>query len=396
VVAVPLDGMAVFARAGAAIPLKGGKIRLYPGPASVRELYEDDGETTAYREGGFRRTLMSSRSVDSEGRMEFQLGPCYGNFKKAQGLRPLMILETPVSSVRPMRLTETSLDGVTHVIIDVPVRDELCSSPKPLAEEDPRIIEGCSMHVMAKPGVHASKVCIEVELLRKHPVEGPIKISISANNRTEPKTFKLALGAKPLEILRLDWPLEAGKVEVIDGSLEVQFQSQGREIILNESFHWKATALRDWWVLSPVAAGQGPKPSEFESLPLGAGAWKSEHFTPSSMLRGIREFYDFGETFLCPEGEAWAFTQLHASEAGTVELGFGHEGKGTLWVNGVEMNVQGRSVSTPLKQGPNSIVVRLSKMRRKGGGFGVSVKSFSGELHCRIPKAADLETAGVP
>jgi alpha-glucosidase (family GH31 glycosyl hydrolase) len=71
-VTVPLEGVAVFARGGAAIPLNGPghaqacashgplRLRLYPGPSSQRELYEDDGQTLAYADKGGRRTVLTT------------------------------------------------------------------------------------------------------------------------------------------------------------------------------------------------------------------------------------------------------------------------------------------------------------------------------------------------
>jgi alpha-glucosidase len=87
----PLDVMPVYARGGRIVPLqpliqyvgeapRGPlELRVYPGPDCRGELYADDGESFAYKSGGFlRQRLTCAVSMD---RLDVVLAPAEGKFK---------------------------------------------------------------------------------------------------------------------------------------------------------------------------------------------------------------------------------------------------------------------------------------------------------------------------
>ena len=90
---IPLEGMAVFARGGAPIPMdapgpSGGPVlRLYPGDGTERGLYEDDGESEGYLQGAFRTTALVSSPLPKGG-MSLQRGPAKGGFRGASASLP--------------------------------------------------------------------------------------------------------------------------------------------------------------------------------------------------------------------------------------------------------------------------------------------------------------------
>ena len=104
VVPVPLDGMALFVRGGAAIPLNAPgspqactstgplQMRIYPGAATARELYEDDGESIAYQTGACRRTPLVSQAGAGQG-LTLHVGPSQGQFQGADPQGPALTVE---------------------------------------------------------------------------------------------------------------------------------------------------------------------------------------------------------------------------------------------------------------------------------------------------------------
>ena len=104
VVPVPWDSMAIFARGGAPIPLqaKGGSqmsaeaaaiVRLYPGPAASRDLYQDDGLSSAYEGHDYRKTLYAARPTEQG--QDFVAGPSLGSYPGASAEMPALTLEIP-------------------------------------------------------------------------------------------------------------------------------------------------------------------------------------------------------------------------------------------------------------------------------------------------------------
>jgi hypothetical protein len=76
-----LDEIPVLARAGAIVPMGAGsqtlEIHVFPGAANAFELYEDDGETQAYRQGHFCITRFSQKwSGDA---LTFAIDPAEGD-----------------------------------------------------------------------------------------------------------------------------------------------------------------------------------------------------------------------------------------------------------------------------------------------------------------------------
>jgi alpha-glucosidase len=87
-VRAPLETLPLFVRAGAIIPMAPVRrhtgpldeltLAVYPGPdQSQFELYEDDGETTAYREGAYATTLFTCQP--SDGRLTIGIGRTNGS-----------------------------------------------------------------------------------------------------------------------------------------------------------------------------------------------------------------------------------------------------------------------------------------------------------------------------
>ncbi len=122
-VTVELADIPVFARGGAPIPMNPPKmrhtsqkpdalfVRLYPGSAVERHLYEDDTESAAYQRGAFRRLPIHAGPAPN-GEPQLAIGPANGTLAGASETTPAVELELP-SRVRPRSLTlsEASADG---------------------------------------------------------------------------------------------------------------------------------------------------------------------------------------------------------------------------------------------------------------------------------------------
>jgi alpha-glucosidase (family GH31 glycosyl hydrolase) len=88
--AVPLDRMPVFARAGAIVPKQGYRrdgstdppgrliVDVYPGSRGRFELYEDEGDGLAHERGRFSLTRISQRTRG--GAVEVSIGPAKGDY----------------------------------------------------------------------------------------------------------------------------------------------------------------------------------------------------------------------------------------------------------------------------------------------------------------------------
>ncbi|HTB34115.1 MAG TPA: TIM-barrel domain-containing protein, partial [bacterium] len=107
-VATPMEAFPLFIRGGApvctqepgrarACDLDGPLVlRVLPGPAAERELYEDDGESVDYKSGAYRKTRMATRPLPG-GAQLLLLGPSLGSFRGDQRRRPWQ-LELPVGT----------------------------------------------------------------------------------------------------------------------------------------------------------------------------------------------------------------------------------------------------------------------------------------------------------
>jgi len=473
---LPLDGMGIFVRGGAPIPLKHGKIRLYPGAACSRELYEDDGESIAYQDGRYRKTTMLSVG-GGDSIHEFKLGPSRGDFEGAPKRRPAISLEIPCHDEKNLGFPEAALETVSSVSLPalrspkeielydrllretgklkiavsqlpeqhslkVPLEELyqerkealertrgakdtkeiealLLGTPKKLgdilkslsssgeegSQDALRVLAGISVQVLARPGTSPSQIILELEIRRELGVVGSATVRLKQENSPLKREQKLSLGSSNLELFHFDWPVDYGRLELIRGRVELEFLLGKHPLVISEAFQWKATTVREWQILGPLEDSKGPSPATFSkeisaeivypSIYGTSARWHWKRFDPVGVMRAIRETYDFGETFLCPEGEIFAASRLIASEAGVYKMHFGHEGKASLWVNGVEMHREGSSYQVPLLQGPNLVMVCLRKMKRKGGGFGLGVDPEGRELHFKIADPAQIGSAGV-
>ncbi len=104
-IAAAIDEVPLFAPAGvpvltrpfshrpAAAPIGHFVVRLYPGEPGTehtRELYEDDGDSVAYRRGERRRTPVTARWLEN-GRLELRIGPAQGTFAGAIASRRVSV-----------------------------------------------------------------------------------------------------------------------------------------------------------------------------------------------------------------------------------------------------------------------------------------------------------------
>jgi hypothetical protein len=157
-------------------------------------------------------------------------------------------------------------------------------------------------------------------------------------------------------------------------------------------------------ILPAVKKGKGPIEGQFrrallqekEYPALGGGriSWRRMVFSPSGMLRNIRETYDFGDTFLCPGGETWGITALEADAAGPVELELLFGGSATVWVNDAECEWKSGPFKVILQKGANLVIVKIIDLKWKDHGFALNVTFHQMELRFRSPKF-DTDEDGV-
>ncbi len=124
--AAPIDEAPCFAPAGVPILTRGFShrpaaepidhliFRLYPGtPGSThaRELHEDDGDSTEYRRGGYRRTPVSA-AWSGKGRLRLTVGPARGGFEGAPAARDITIALGAADSVSDVRIDGEPAEAV--------------------------------------------------------------------------------------------------------------------------------------------------------------------------------------------------------------------------------------------------------------------------------------------
>jgi hypothetical protein len=454
VVPVPLDGVALFVRGGAAIPLNAPgspqacasngplQVRVYPGAAASRGLYEDDGESIAYQAGAFRRTALSTRPLPGHG-LAFSVAASQGSFQGANAQGPDLALQaTPWLHAAPV---ERGGEAILKPVVDAPVSDlynEMLGDSARVAlaalqldaalpqRAEAQALAARHQKLLGDFRAHAPVAALRKDSLDLQDAYDSLMFSLGDLGPAGEAAFRVLAGVSffaqvvndadkgyrlQLELrrdasavqatkgpaqARWRWdktalgqhaPFELGRACVSEWSTAVDIDRASLALIKGEAeieieLRGRRCVLREpfFWDGRTVKdwAIKGPLPlsTQLDASAVDLRGWGLHAFNPSRVARGLRHFYDFGKLFHCPDGACYAASVVEAESAGEAAFSFHQEGQAQVWVNGEPCYVAGTPRFTvALKPGPNQVLIRIADFRNEHGrGPSLSVEAAEG------------------
>ncbi len=410
VVPVPLDGVALFVRGGAAITLNAPgspqacasngplQVRVYPGAAASRELYEDDGESIAYQAGAFRRTALSTRPLPDQAWPS--AWPPAKAALRGPAPRALTWSSKPRPGWKPPRSSPAGKPS-SRPLVDAPVSDlynEMLGDSARVAlaalqldaalpqRAEAQALAARHQKLLGDFRAHAAVAALRKDSLDLQDAYDSLMFALGDLGQAGEAAFRVLAGVSffaqvvndkdkgyrlQLELrrdasavqatagpcqARWRWDkaaqgqhgqFELGRACISEWQTDVQIDRASLALIKGEAGDRDPIArpplrvLREpfFWDGRTVKGLGHPGPAADRDplrtlASLDLTGWAVHRFDPSRVARGLRHFYDFGKLFHCPDGACYAASVVEAEAAGEAAFSFHQEGQAQVWVNG--------------------------------------------------------------